>query len=146
MLQESNWLAGEHPDISAISAPSEEDLLEALDAGLATTWEELRLFRFETWWRSNDPFRDRIRNNLPVATPQYTAAARTNMKDLYADLEPVTPSDRLLKIELFRELGFLSEAAELLREPFPEALAWQAAELRRLVACGNTTVALLKHS
>ena len=112
---------------------TEEEYLDALAAGAASTPErELRL-RIMAWRAGNDCSRGHPGALAPIAsktvapcrTPTFPAGsrARQNLETLARTFHPKDDNERILQAEMLRELGRFAEASELLSVPFPQSYA-----------------------
>lgn len=94
-------------DLAIAEVPTEQDYFSALDAGMGDTPQKLRYLRTRLWWVGNDPIRQSPVHTLP---PPHL----DNLARLALVLSDDDPQQRLLKAEVFRELGFFKDALALL--------------------------------
>ena len=107
--------------------PTEEDYLNAVRDDNLSDKKELYARR-RAWWLANDT----IRKNTN-ATVIFSQAQANNLQKLAALLDERDPNQRLMKAELFRELGQFDQCIKLLSSPFKrERHAYVAAFIRQL--------------
>ncbi|WNG45605.1 hypothetical protein F0U60_16985 [Archangium minus] len=119
------WMAAPY-----VTHLTEQELLAALAAGVAESWEEASYLRIQAWWASNEPFRQQDVPWVPWA--ERAPEARENLRALADRLPVEDPFDLLMKAEAFRELERFEEAIALLRTRLPEDFARTAGFLREL--------------
>ena len=122
---------------------SETEYFEAIAAGLASGREEEFLLRLLAWWAGNDPLRSRkrSRHGRRHRAPRRSAAAIANMERLLDLLDESRPDQRLMKAEIFRELGRFDEALQLLNIKFATPSKQAAADtISRLAREHDTLV------
>ena len=121
----------------------EAEYFEAIAAGLASGREEEFWLRLLAWWAGNDPLRSRkrSRHGRRHRAPRRSAAAIANMERLLDLLDESRPDQRLMKAELFRELGRFDEALQLLNIKFATPSKQAAADtISRLAREHDTLV------
>lgn len=125
-----------------IESLSEEQLLEAIEAGLATDEGQERFLRLEAFWRSNDWLvRDLPFDPLPDAEVRLRSEASVaNMLLLFDLLDAQNPHEQILRGEIMRELGRFDEAEQILSAPFGDELAETVSFIRKLVSQRETDV------
>ena len=114
------WIGLVYADV-----PTEHDYLTALESGTADTEDKICDIRIRLWWVGNDPIRESGVGTLP---PHHME----NLTRLAPLLSENDPQQRLMKAEVFRELGFFEDARRLLEWEFPEELfeaVWFLAQL-----------------
>lgn len=121
-------------DLPYAETPTEDDYFEALESGIAGTDEKMRHIRTRLWWAGNDPIRESGMGTLP---PPHIR----NLASLALLLAEDDPQQRLMKAELFRELGFFDDALRLLEWEFPEELHEASAYLAGLAGRKDLRVA-----
>ena len=105
--------------------PAANDYLRLLKVKTDSDEKELYL-RLRAWRAGNDrrrrselgPERFRKRKKAPLEPLSY--AEIKNMKELICILDEQNDEDRLLKAELFRELGFFAQCLNILKKPLEE--------------------------
>lgn len=119
--------------------PTEDDLFHALDPSVASTADKLRYVRTELWWAANDVHR----RGGPGANAGFSDRHGHNVVALFGMLSTGVERERIMKAEIARELGWFSEASDLLAAKFDDSLAPVVARLRALVADRVQSVARL---
>ncbi len=99
-------------DVPYDEEPSEQDLFSALESGIADTEEKIRYLRIRLWWAGNDPIRE-------SGTGTLTEPHLENLSRLAMLLFENNPEQRLMKAEVFRELGHFEMAQEQLVTDLP---------------------------
>jgi hypothetical protein len=120
--------------------PTEEDYLDALEAGLADQEGEFRYLRIRAWWAANDSQRG---DSLPGEAPAYSTRAILNMGRLYDELTESVEGERLLKAELARELRRFEIAKSLLVFGFSEGLRHAAQVICNLAERRQTRLSMV---
>lgn len=122
-----------------VQEPSEDEYYHALQKGLAAGSQQERTLRILAWWRRNDAFRC-----APQAEAASTATAsgtcRTNLEALASLLEEEEENDRLMKAEVFRELGQFESAKLALSLVSSPEYATVVHQLRILCDAGDAVV------
>jgi len=97
---------------------------------------KMRYVRLRAWWAGNDSRRE-------ACTPSpLSKRERQNLNEFHPLLGR-NPEDRLMKAEIFRELGEFDKALKLLSRPLDERLSRAAGFIRGLAMEKKTTVATL---
>lgn len=117
--------------------PSEEDYVEALQSGLATSPEKERYIRMRLWWCGND----RIRQGK---TAELSDTHRQNLNSFESMLSVEDAHQRLMKAEILRELSRFEDALQLLDSNFPESYNSAVLRIRDLASRFECKVATLK--
>jgi hypothetical protein len=127
---------------------TEEEYLDALAAGVASTPERDLRLRMTAWRAANACSRGHPGALAPIAsktaapcrTPTFPAEsrARQNLETLARTFHPKDDNERILQIEMLRELGRFAEASELLSAPFPQSYTAVIRSIRDTV-CVMTT-------
>ena len=94
-----------------------------------------RYARIRAWWASND--RRREGGERSALSPR----ERANLERLVQLLDPASPSDRLMRAEILRELGRFTRALDELDSPLDEDFAEVALRIRSLAASCDPYVA-----
>lgn len=99
--------------------------------------ERERFLRVRYWHCVNDQYRDTlaIEDSKASMTPQHQA----NLNALLSLLGEEDPSERIMKAEVFRELGRYREALWLLSD-VPEEVSWAASRIAAMAAAGISQV------
>jgi hypothetical protein len=144
------WMPPESAEAAAwLQAPearplSEDELLEAIAAGLGSYPERVSELRTFAWWAGNDARRIPAGDaSTRMSAPPRSPAAVANMESLIGILakEPADdPEEVLMKAELLRELGRFDEALQLLDSGLPEELSLFTDYLRRLATDSDAEV------
>ena len=145
----------EIPNAEAITAklvPAEEqDYYDALQQGFAggNPLNE-RILRISAWWLRNDAWRwptislreQRRRKRFPdrLIPTTLTDIQRENLLALAKLLDDQEPQDRLLRLELLREMGEFKAALDYPVAPVSTAQTADAAEITRWCELGDTCV------
>jgi phage FluMu protein Com len=113
--------------------PTLSDYEEFLKAGISDARKEYYV-RLRAWWTGNDSRRES--NNLnPLSCFE-----RENLLVFVTMLSDETSYERLMKAEVFRELGEFKEAGKLLLSEFDEELITFVSIIRGLNEKGNVLV------
>lgn len=97
---------------------SERELLAAIEAGVAESWEDACYLRVQAWWASNEPFR---RADVPwVPWAERSPEARENLRTLASQLSERDPTERMMKAEALRELERFDEARAVFQAGLPK--------------------------
>ena len=99
--------------------------------------ERERFLRVRYWHTVNDRYRDTLasEDSRALMTPQHQA----NLNALLSLLSEEDPSERIMKAEVFRELGQYRESLWLLSE-VPEGLSWAASQIAAMAQAGVSRV------
>ncbi len=108
---------------------TEEEYLDALAAGLGSTPDRERCLRLLAWRAGNDCSRPQPASFAgpkppgPCRTPTFPmgSRARENLELLEGGFHPKDDNERIMQIEMLRELGRFEEAGELLSASFPQS-------------------------
>lgn len=120
---------------------SEQELLAAIAAGVAESWEDASYLRVQAWWANNEPFR---RRDVPwVPWAERSPEARENLRALADQLSERDPVERLMKAEALRELERFDEARAVFRAGLPKGFEQPAAFILALVEQGIAELRLL---
>jgi hypothetical protein len=136
--------AGDEDPIAYVRELSAQELMEAIDAGVArSTQQEIQL-RIRVWHYSNDPCRAA---HLPESSAHTSAEARHNLTRLMQLLDETDPQARLLKAEAARELGEFDATLALLETTVPSQYQAAADLIRRLArerTCGVSEIGRIR--
>ena len=121
-------------DVPYDEEPSEQDLFSALETGIADTDEKIRYLRIRLWWAGNDPIRESGAGTL-------TESHLDNLSRLAMLLVENDPEQRLMKAEVFRELGHFEIAGERLVTDLPAELQAAAEFIGQLCHIQDAQVA-----
>ena len=131
--QLSEWGETAQPewaDLEYADEPLEEDYQRALAAGMAATPEKRIYLRPRLWWVAND----RLRSGSVERTPAFwTEHVISNLRAMAELLESEDAGARLMRAEVFRELGQFDRAAALLTSSFPKEFSPAVQAIRKLV-------------
>jgi len=99
--------------------------------------ERERFLRVRYWHTVNNRYRDTLagEDSGALMTPKHQA----NLSALLALLNDGDPSERIMKAEVFRELGQYRESLWLLSE-VPEGLSWAASQIAAMAQSGVSRV------
>lgn len=129
----------EHPewgDLEYVEPPDEEDYGKAIESGIADSNEKLRYVRMRLWWSGNDAIRESEEGSLPEEHLD-------NLRE-FAKLLPEDEADgRLMKAEVYRELGMFEESKQLLDFDFPEEMSAGLERIRELTAKQENRVSVV---
>lgn len=141
--------SGEDPANPAWSAapeveePEEQEYYRALDQGLASNSEEERTLRVLAWWRGNDPEREGA--DAPAPRAQEAAARwKANLEALIGLVDEDDDGDRLMKAELFRQLGEFDRATAMLDRVSSPSVAGVVRQFRSLCEARDMRVRELR--
>jgi hypothetical protein len=135
--QYNNEYNPEWEDLEFAQEPSESDYLRAIDEGMGFTLNKILYLRMRLWWIGNDGVRKKKVSGLPEIH-------LANLWKLGGLLSEDNPDMRLLKAEVFRELGDFKEARRLLEFSFPEDHASAARQILELANAGDAKVQRLR--
>jgi hypothetical protein len=136
---------------------------EPIGSGLGRTAEKERIARVLAWWKSNEPLRGGTltqiysywnsspvrRDELPKVKREIgpwnpdPGARQANMERLLALLDLREANDRILRVEVLRQLGRFDEALAALQDVGFEQASWVLDQIRTLCEEGDTLVRLL---
>jgi len=123
--------------------PTEEAYHRALRKGLAVSPEQQRTLRILAWWRGNDAVRD-TPNPEDAGVACGSEARRENLEALARLLDEGNENDRVMKAEVFRELGDFESALRLLGRVTAPDYAAVVRQLRSMCEDGDTCVRQLQ--
>ena len=106
--------------------PTFDDYIEFLNVGNCNK-EQQRYVRLRAWWHSND-----FQRFAGTAFPP-TDSKIANMEAFALLLDEHVETDRLMKAEVYRELGRFPDAEGLLEHPFSEEITPAVDLIRELV-------------
>jgi hypothetical protein len=106
--------------------PTFDDYIEFLNFGNCNK-EQQRYVRLRAWWHSND-FQRFTGSEFPP-----TDSKIANMEAFALLLDEHDETDRLMKAEIYRELGRFADAKGLLEQPFSDAMTPAVDLIRELV-------------
>lgn len=115
--------------------PSEADYIRMLERPL--TPEKERYLRIRAWWAANDRYRVPLEQVSNEQQPD-------NLRKLATLLDEKEPNDRLMKAEIYRELGMFDESLSCLDVEFPEEFASAVATIRDLATNQHCRVAQIR--
>jgi hypothetical protein len=120
----------ERTDLEYAVEPAEPDYQRALAAGMASTPEKQRYLRTRLWWAANDS----LRSGLVERTPEFwTEQIVGNLRAIAELLDGGDAEARLMRAEVFRELGEFDRAASVLTTSFPREFTPAVQAIRTLV-------------
>lgn len=111
--------------------PTESDFLHMLVKGSLTKEKELYVRR-TAWWLANDA----VRTNAE-AEVNYSPEQSANLRSLANFLDEKDPNQRIMKAEVYRELGQFQECTELLSNSFENEHHGRVANFIRELAVQN---------
>ncbi|WP_145377037.1 hypothetical protein [Symmachiella dynata] len=125
-----------------IEEPTAEQYYQAIGDGLAQNISEERKLRILAWWRDNDYDRggeaeDEIQRRPP------SSLRNKNLEALIRLASTDTDDEKLLKAEMYRELGDIESAKQLLDQVEASELAYVVDEIRKMCENGETKVRML---
>lgn len=104
---------------------SQTQRFAALKAGAATDGDKERALRFAIWWEFNDRIRHRAlaeqRESLLWHNKKEERLWEENLHAIQELVDPVTEDDRILRAEVYRELGNFELARQTLDHRFKKA-------------------------
>ena len=100
-------------DAQKVVEPTEEEYYQAIEKGFATNSRQERSLRVLAWWRRNDAFRDTAQAQF-LEGANASGACRENLEALGELLTEEDDNDRLMKVEVLRELGDFEPAMQVL--------------------------------
>lgn len=98
-----------------------------------------RALRILAWWRRNDAFRDSDRV-VTATTEALSETCRENLVALATLLDEEDENDRIMKAEVFRELGQFESAKAILSQVRSSEYDAIVHQLRRLCDAGDAAV------
>ncbi len=121
ILGKMDWLNGEEGteinpvwmDAELLEEPCEGEYHRAIEIGLATNPDEERRLRILTWWCENDAFRD-LKPTISDYSP--IGPSRKNLEALSLLLGEEDVGERLMRVEVLRQLGEFEQARSLLEK------------------------------
>ena len=102
------------PDAAHPSLPSETEILNLLASAKLSNNKELYARRI-SWWSANDTVRMNAGSKADLSSAQ-----KENMQALANLLDEQEPDQRIMKAEIYRELGKFKDCIKLLEIPFKE--------------------------
>ena len=108
--------------------PSEADFLDMLSSSQLPEEKEVYARR-HAWWATNDA----VRTSESV-TVSFSPAQEENLHALANILDDKDPYQRIIKAEIYRELGMFEECAKLLAQPFDKDRHTEVAAFIRKLA------------
>ena len=142
MNRPSDFIPVENPDIDLaitrpFKMPNMNDYFRLLKVKIDSDEREAYL-RLRAWRAGNDrrrrsehgPLKFKKKNGKPLEPLSY--AEIKNMKELICILDEQDDEERLLKAELFRELGFFNQCLSCLAKPLDDEYKAAAAFIREL--------------
>ncbi len=93
--------------ILSLGQPSLEDYLFELSEPIEDSEKE-RYVRIRAWWAGNDP-RRKAGKTKPMSEKEMV-----NLRELLSFLDEENENDRIMKAEVFRELGMFNEATSII--------------------------------
>lgn len=141
-------LGGEQVDPAWAAAPglqepTEEAYYRALRKGLAANPKQERTLRILTWWRGNDTVRE-TPDSEDARVAGGSEARRENLEALARLLDEGDENDRVMKAEVFRELGEFESALQLLERVTKPEYGAVVHQLRSLCEAGDKFVRQLQ--
>ena len=106
----------EWQDLEYVETPDESDYREAIKTGIANNDEKRRYLRMRIWWCGNDAIREGAGESL-------SEEHLDNLQEFAKLLSEDEADGRLMKAEVYRELGMFEESKRLLEFDFPEEMA-----------------------
>jgi len=100
------------PKAQKVNLPNEMEILNLIASAKLSLKKELYARR-QAWWLANDTVR---MNAKP--TFKFTAAQEDNLNALAKLLDENEPNQRIMKAEIFREIGKFLDCIKLLNKPF----------------------------
>ena len=123
----SEWRDAKH-----IRELSEQEYLEAIEAGMAGNRHEELNLRIRAWWAGNDSLRKNAESDAAQSPFLHSSESRENLERIVDLLNTGNPDEHLMKAEALRELGRFGEALQVLSAVFPGQLTEPANYIRRL--------------
>ncbi|MFN8007057.1 MAG: hypothetical protein U0V70_08580 [Terriglobia bacterium] len=114
-----------------VARPTEDEYYLALESRLGRNKAQEKQLRILTWWRRNDAFRHRYPAK-EEKVPSEFVSSRQNLEALAKLLDEKNDSERIMKAEIFRELGKFHECIALLDKVSSKGYEKVAAQLRLL--------------
>lgn len=116
------------PDAKKYSLPNESEIINLAASGKLTQKKELYARR-TAWYTANDAVR--MKENAKI---DFSEVQRKNMEAMAELLDEKQPGQRLMKAEIYRELGAFKDCIKLLEEPFKNDYHKKAAAFIRELA------------
>lgn len=116
------------------STPTLQDYADLLDAGISDKNKE-HYVRLRAWWAGNDPRRE------SGESTHLDSFEKQNLGAFLALLDETDDHERVMKAEVFRELGEFNEAEKLLATDFDDELTQAVSMIRDLNQKRIATVA-----
>jgi hypothetical protein len=126
----------EWEEASMVEGADADDLQDAI--GQTTDSDRLRFLRMELWHKHNNPLREEPRKRSRSSPAGFVE----NLEALALLMDEGDVQDRLVKAEIWRELGRFDEAVNLLQD-VPKDFAWVADQIRSLAASRTCDLAKL---
>ena len=118
----------------------EDELLEAIDAGLFGDRNEELYLRVRAWWAANEPLRDLPPGEGTADGAGLSQRAQANLERLAGMFDSGQPDERLFLAEIERERGRFETALDLLRADFPAQFSAAADRIRELAQARDALV------
>jgi hypothetical protein len=122
-----------------VQEPAEDEYYHALQKGLAADSQQERTLRILAWWRRNDAFRD-VPQSAAASTEIASGPCSRNLEALASVLDEENEDDRLMKAEVFRELGQFESAKLALSSVSSPEYATVVHQLRMLCDAREASV------
>lgn len=137
-LGEVSWgeKGGEFAEALAYKRPTLEDYLALLGKS-ALEPKKIRYLRLKAWWSSNDARRT-AKNTIPMSPSEIS-----NLQAFAQLLDESNDNDRLMKAEVFRELGQFEVSLALLDKPVNANLIKVVEQIRGRAKKGDPLVRIL---
>ena len=126
-----------------IREPNEDDYYDALDRDFATDPVRKRELRILAWWRRNDAFRGPAAKSA-AAFATLSPACRMNLEALRDLLDETNETDRIMKAEVYREIGEFGSAKALLGQVTSADFAAIVHQIRELCDAEDVVVRSLR--
>ncbi len=134
--------SAEHPewaDLDYAVEPGEANYISALKMPLANTQEKETYIRMRLWWVGNDKIRRGEASEL-------SSDHIENLRCLETLLSEDDDNQKVMKVEVLRELGKFDAALRLLDGSFPSGYERAVCRIRELAASSDCKVAKLADS
>lgn len=131
----------EFPESRPYKIPDLEDYFQVIKNPKLTCAKK-QYIRIQIWWTGNDLRRENGNRKVPEMSRQEI----DNLQHLFLLLDHSNEQHRLMKAEIYRELGQFEEALELLDLPFGKDLQSTASFIKMLAQQAQRTVVEIKNN
>ena len=126
--------SGTFSNSRACETPSAQDYFSMFEKSISDLGKE-RYVRLRAWWAGNDDRRSQ-KTKRPLSDRE-----KANLRRFADLLDEADGHDRVMKVEVLRELGRFDEAMSLMAQPFDDELSQAVSIIRDLIAKKDQFVA-----